>query len=179
MKKAAHDASGQLVGTNDVARLLSVHPKHVYRLLRRGLPAHRLGGEWRYDAREVMAWVHERPARSPTPDAPLPLAAASALEAPPLLAANGDVCVELLVRAVSEATGQTLGFVAADRTSGQKLVEAGRVAAAGVHGDPIARPEDELIRIHVTRRQLGLAFRKRDRLRSLASVPELPTFSAS
>ncbi len=31
--------------TREVAELLRVHPKHVYRLRKRGLPAHRVGDE--------------------------------------------------------------------------------------------------------------------------------------
>src|SRR4029077_4565312 len=45
-----------LITTSDVARLLRVHPKHVYRLLRVGLPAHRVGGEWRFLTAAVLAW---------------------------------------------------------------------------------------------------------------------------
>lgn len=168
------DGSGNkaaaLLGTPEVARLLKVHPKHVYRLLRRGLPAHRLGGEWRYDADEVMQWVRER-AGGAEPERPLPGGSSSGdvPAAPPLLAANGDVCVELLVKTVSELCAQTLGVVQADRTSGRRLVTSGQVAAAGVHGDEPGG-EDGLLRVHVTRRELGLAFVKRERLRTLSAV---------
>jgi excisionase family DNA binding protein len=46
-----------LLTTKDVAALLRVHPKHVYRLMRGGLPAHRVGGEWRYVTSEVLQWA--------------------------------------------------------------------------------------------------------------------------
>lgn len=160
-----NEEAAALLGTVGVARLLGVHPKHVYRLLRRGLPAHRLGGEWRYDPREVMAWVHEQRGSEAHDEAQTPLR-----QAPPLLAANGDLCVELLLRTVAELTGQALGFVPADRTSGRKLVLDGQVVAAGVHGHETEPFDDGLVRVHVTRRQLGLAYPKRDRVRSLAAV---------
>ena len=45
-----------LLTTEEVAKLIRVHPKHVYRLLKKGLPARRVGSEWRFDRDEVMAW---------------------------------------------------------------------------------------------------------------------------
>lgn len=145
--------------------MLNVHPKHVYRLLHRGLPAHRLGGEWRYDPVEVRAWLATR-SSEPTEEPPPHDAA------PPLLAANGDLCVEALLRSVLEATGQAIGLVAADRTSGRRLLESSRVLAAGVHGTEPSGG-DGLVRLHVTRRQLGLAYPKGARVRSLAGVTGL------
>ena len=49
-----------LLTTRDVAALLKVHPKHVYRLLKRGLPAHRVGDEWRFDEDEVRRYCRAR-----------------------------------------------------------------------------------------------------------------------
>jgi putative molybdopterin biosynthesis protein len=171
--KALDGPHTELLGTLDLARLLKVHPKHVYRLLRRGLPAHRLGGEWRFDQAEVLAWVRRGTTqqRQAAAEAPSSVVSAAA-PPPPLLAANGDVCVELLLRATCELTGQTLGFVQADRTSGQVLVESGSVVAAGVHGKGPSR-ETGLVGVHLTRRQLGLAFPKRTKLRSLAELAGL------
>ncbi|MEX1362501.1 MAG: helix-turn-helix transcriptional regulator [Nannocystaceae bacterium] len=51
----------ELLTSAEVARLLRVHPKHLYRLLRRGLPGHRLGrGHWRFARAEVLAWMGSR-----------------------------------------------------------------------------------------------------------------------
>src|SRR4051794_27145097 len=44
-----------LLTTEEVASLLRVHPKHVYRLLKKGLPARRVGSEWRFERGEVLA----------------------------------------------------------------------------------------------------------------------------
>src|SRR5215470_15364419 len=90
---------GALLTTGDVAQLLRVHPKHVYRLLRRGLPGRRVGGEWRFLADEVLAWSGARPARAaPSTGEAANQGASSPGEArPPLLAANGDVAVECLL----------------------------------------------------------------------------------
>src|SRR5580698_3844337 len=74
-----------LLTTREVAALLKVHPKHVYRLRKRGLPAHRVGDEWRFDEEEVRRYCRARgeeaaPEGGDRREAP-----------PPLLAANGDV----------------------------------------------------------------------------------------
>ncbi len=49
-----------LLTTREVADLLRVHPKHVYRLMRRGLPAGRVGDTWRFDEEAVLAWARAR-----------------------------------------------------------------------------------------------------------------------
>jgi excisionase family DNA binding protein len=54
----------QLLTSTECAALLRVHPKHLYRLLRRGLPGHRVGGgHWRFDRDEVLAWMRTRSPR--------------------------------------------------------------------------------------------------------------------
>ena len=56
----------ELLTSSEVASLLRVHPKHLYRLLRQGLPGHRLGrGHWRFRRDEVLAWVGTRPSSPP------------------------------------------------------------------------------------------------------------------
>jgi excisionase family DNA binding protein len=58
----------QLLTSAEVAQLLRVHPKHLYRLLRRGLPGHRVdGGHWRFDREEVLAWMRARSPRGARP----------------------------------------------------------------------------------------------------------------
>lgn len=57
----------ELLTSSEVARLLRVHPKHLYRLLRQGLPGRRLGrGHWRFRRDEVLAWLDTRSDRSPS-----------------------------------------------------------------------------------------------------------------
>src|SRR5208283_3172516 len=71
-----------LLTTNEVARLLRVHPKHVYRLLKRGLPAHRVGDEWRFDEDEVRGHVRSR-GRAASADAAAEASATRAREGGP------------------------------------------------------------------------------------------------
>jgi putative molybdopterin biosynthesis protein len=158
---ATNDAGREgWLGTNGVAQLLGVHPKHVYRLLKRGLPAHRLGGEWRFDPVEVQDWL-----RADTERAELPAP-------PPLIAANGDVCVELLLGLLGKSCPTPVGLVQADRTSGGRFLERGSVLAAGVHGDA-ASVGAGTVTVHVTRRSVGLAYVKGRKLRSLRGVAGL------
>ncbi|MCL2825491.1 MAG: helix-turn-helix domain-containing protein, partial [Polyangiaceae bacterium] len=42
--------------TTEVAAVLQIHPKHVYRLIKKGLPAHRVGGQWRFLSEEILEW---------------------------------------------------------------------------------------------------------------------------
>src|SRR5262245_5422147 len=108
---------GMLLTTRDVARLLRVHPKHVYRLLKRGLPARRVGDEWRFDEREVMAWsAAQHPHDQTRPG-----------ETAPLVAANGDVAVELLLSGL-QGDGVIFGFVTTDHRGALELLERRTVA---------------------------------------------------
>ena len=63
-----------LLTTVEVAEVLRVHPKHVYRLLKKGLPARRVGAEWRFD-RERRAGLVWR--KRPQPEARAPASYAS------------------------------------------------------------------------------------------------------
>jgi excisionase family DNA binding protein len=140
----------RLLDTTGVAKLLDVHPKHVFRLLHRGLPGHRLGGgPWRFDEREVLRWWRKQSAAERR--------APNAQPAPRLLAANGDVCVELLLGALQASTPLPFGFVQADATSGQAYLARREVVAAGAHGARLQPPEAQRVRVHVARRSVGLA----------------------
>jgi putative molybdopterin biosynthesis protein len=149
----AKPATTGLLKSSEVAALLNVHPKHVYRLLRRGLPARRVGGDWRFDRDEVLAWAG---ARSPGNESPH--AVAESTSARPLLAANGDVVVDTLLRTVNEHT-PLLGFVRADRDRALALLGSGDVLLAGSHGRafPPAAGTARLARIHLVDREVGLA----------------------
>ena len=161
---AAPDA---ILTTTDAARLLRVHPKHVYRLLRVGLPGHRVGGEWRFFAEEVLRWSGARTASSRSKaDVVAPVAARAT--PPALLAANGDLAVERLLARLQGDEGVSLGFVQADRGEGLELLRRGEVLAAGCHGDEIPGAIDErrLAFIHLVDRQVGLAWRRGVRART-------------
>jgi putative molybdopterin biosynthesis protein len=164
--------------TGDVARLLRVHPKHVYRLLRQGLPGHRMGGEWRFFSEEVLRWSgrresietdeHEHEHERGEHDRPRAVLA-PAPPVPPLVAANGDLAVErLLARARDSAmtdgaaAERTLGLVQGDRSASLALLERGAVLAAGYHGEgtPGALAGSRLAFIHLVHRPIGLAVRR-------------------
>ncbi len=141
----------------------------MYRLLRRGLPGRRFGGEWRFLAGEVLGWSGARASqvvgrgqsRDTDPARPVP--------APPLVAANGDVAVEHLL-AMTGGDGETLlGWVQADRERGLELLRRGLVVAAGCHGGEIPKTldGDRLAFIHLVERQVGLAVRGGVRVGSL------------
>jgi excisionase family DNA binding protein len=159
LDRQALDRPDALLTTGDVARLLRVHPKHVYRLLRRGLPGHRVGGEWRFVPPEVLAWSR-RPneASEPAPSSGLP----------PLLAANGDLAVEILLAQLA-AQGLPLGLVQADGERGLALLERGEVLVAGCHGGDLLRGSrgESLVFVHLVRREIGLATRVGWRRRGL------------
>ena len=172
-----------LLTTDEVAELLHVHPKHVYRLLKKGLPARRVGSEWRFEQAEVMAWSRRgsraSPARfdeGPRLAAPSPEVAAPI---PPLVAANGDRVVLVLLRVLKEA-GTLVGLVQADKGEGLTLLSEGRVIAAGSHagGFPTHVGGERVARIHLVTREIGLVSRGRlPRVRDLkvarlASRPE-------
>jgi excisionase family DNA binding protein len=116
-------ASPGLLTSAEVAGLLRVHPKHVYRLLRAGLPGLRVGGEWRFERDRVLAWARDRarPATPPEPD-----------EAP-VLAANDDEAVALLLAALQDDGCLAFGHVPADSGAALDLLASGRAAVAGFH----------------------------------------------
>lgn len=146
----APPAGAGLLKSVEVAALLSVHPKHVYRLLRRGLPGRRVGGDWRFDRDEVLQWAGAR-TRGPAPVAAPPTSGGA------LLAANGDVVVELLLEHVNEAPPR-IGFLRADRDHALALLAAGEVLLAGSHGRafPPTVAEARLARINLVEREVGL-----------------------
>jgi excisionase family DNA binding protein len=156
-----------LLTTKEVASLLKVHPKHVYRLLKRGLPAHRVGDEWRFDEDEVRRFCRARGDETATPREPQ-----DAAQLPPLLAANGDLAMLLLLEEARKRGGPLLGHVQADHASGLALLRRSAVMLTGCHGASIP-PEMVglgLARIHVAEREVGLAHRRGVRLRSASGI---------
>jgi excisionase family DNA binding protein len=159
-----------LITTKEVAALLRVHPKHVYRLLKRGLPARRVGDEWRFDEAEVMRWA--RLARGDAGPAPAPEGDPAPDAAPPLIAGNGDIALEALFDALAARGGPPIGMVRADHAAGLDLLRRGAVLLAGAHGD--AAPADlapgTYAFLHVTTRELGLAFPRGARVRRASAI---------
>jgi putative molybdopterin biosynthesis protein len=143
-----------LLRTDEVAALLRVHPKHVYRLLRKGMPARRVGGEWRFSRDDVLAWSG---ARRPAAAGAAP-AAPDAGAPPSLVAANGDVVVMTLLALAARRGPPLIGFVQADMRAGAELLRARAVLATGAHagGFPTHVGEERVARIHLVRREVGL-----------------------
>lgn len=152
-----------LLTTNEVATLLGVHPKHVYRLLKRGLPARRVGDEWRYDEAEVLGWTRTTGDEDAGPE--------SLESPPPLLAANGDLAVEALFEALGMSSGPTFGFVLSDHATGLERLRDGSVLLAGCHGDePPSLGDDKIARIYLADRELGFAHRRGFVIRGISSI---------
>lgn len=157
-----------LLTTGDVAALLSVHPKHVYRLMRRGLPARRVGSSWRFEREEVLAWARLGHAGAPAVE----VSATPAGPVPGLVAANGDLAVEILLRMVDEQ-GTSLGLLKTDRGGALARLEQGRVLLAGCHGAgfPAFAGDVRLARIHLVTREVGLC--ARGPVPRLSALPKL------
>lgn len=177
----------ELLKTDEVARLLRVHPKHVYRLIARGLPGRRVGSEWRFVRDEVLAWsssrgsprevaraADERPSVEPTPRARRNPAsdASTGHETPPLLGANGDVVVDVLLSRVVAEKKPLVGFVRADRSTALAHLGARSILLAGYHGDapPMHFDAERLARVHLVRREVGLAHGRSLAMKRLADL---------
>ncbi len=176
----------ELLKTDEVARLLRVHPKHVYRLIAQGLPGRRVGSEWRFVRDEVLAWSSSRGRAhagtgseprsaepSPNPGARRSVSdASSAHEAPPLLGANGDVVVDVLLAQVVAEKKPLVGFVRADRSTALAHLGARSILLAGYHGDapPMHFDAERLARVHLVRRQVGLAHVRAFEVKGLADL---------
>jgi excisionase family DNA binding protein len=160
-----------LLTTLEVAKLLRVHPKHVYRLLKKGLPARRVGSEWRFSRQEVLAWAGgETPSAA---DLEAAVAFPSAPDSPPsLVAANGDVVVQVLLRLSAALGPPLLGFVPADMGTGLDLLRRRAVLAAGAHAGafPGRVGEDRLARLHLVEREVGLVYPSGGREPRLAAI---------
>jgi putative molybdopterin biosynthesis protein len=160
-----------LMTTHEVAELLRVHPKHVYRLLKKGLPARRVGSEWRFDQGDVLLWS----GAVTRPETQGNAQTVAGQAAPPsLVAANGDIALMVLLRLSAERGPPLLGFVQGDRASSLELLARGAVLAAGAHagGFPSHVGGERAARIHLVTREIGLLTQrgpKTLRLQDLAS----------
>lgn len=153
-----------LLTTKEAAALLRVHPKQIYRLLKQGLPAVRVGDEWRFERESLLSWTRKSAraagrdesavARNLTEEAPPFIA--------PLLAANGDVAVDILLR-MQPAAAPPVGFVLSDHAGAHRLLHEERVLLAGAHEDVgLDQPNgDKKALLHIATREIGLAGRKR------------------
>ncbi|MGH7439950.1 MAG: substrate-binding domain-containing protein [Polyangiaceae bacterium] len=160
----------KLLTTKEVAALLRVHPKHVYRLMRRGLPALRVGDEWRFDRERVLAWARSRGADEPD-ESQHPTAG--------LVAANGDRVIDLLLARCARTRAPPIGFVLADHTAGARLLRRRLVLAAGRHagiasleenGDAPAPSSPKAIGLQLVEREVGIAAARGARPKGLGAL---------
>jgi excisionase family DNA binding protein len=157
-----------LLTTKDVAALLQVHPKHVYRLMRRELPALRVGDEWRFDRQSVLSWAAARGATA---------ARIEEGEPPGLLAANGDLVVDALLAHCARTDAALLGFVLTDHSGGAQLLWRRLVLAAGCHagieGPSVQAgscPNPKIVRLQLVTREVGLAAPQGVRIKALGAA---------
>jgi excisionase family DNA binding protein len=164
----------RMLTTDEVAELLRVHPKHVYRLLKKGLPARRVGAEWRFDRGDVLRWSGAR-VPAPAPEQERAPAAAAGGAPPSVVAANGDVAVLALLRLLAARGPPLVGLVQTDMARGLALLEAGAVLAAGAHagGFPTHVGGERLARVHLVRREVGLAAPRGKPVPELAALSRL------
>ena len=158
------NVSEPLLTTVEVAGILRVHPKQVYRLLKKGLPARRVGAEWRFSRRDVLAWSGGAPddARAPAPGAAAP---GGGGVPPSLVAVNGDLAVLALLRHADALGPPLLGMVQADMGAAVELLRRRAVLAAGAHagGFPSHVGEERVARVHLVRREIGIVHPRRAR----------------
>ena len=167
-------AADPLLTSAEVAELLRVHPKHVYRLLRRGMPARRAGGKWLFSREEVLRWAEESDGRAgaaPSVAAPSQASWTGTTEPSPILAGDDDLVVEVLLGQLRQRGQPLLGFLRADRAVGIELVAMADILVAGWHGRaPPPRLGVRLARLHLVEREVGFLLRPGLQLSRLEEV---------
>ncbi|HQP37626.1 MAG TPA: helix-turn-helix domain-containing protein, partial [Polyangiaceae bacterium] len=148
----ATDVAGRWLTTKEAAALLRVHPKHMYRLLKQGLPASRVGGQWRFQAAELASWSRGGRGRAGNEEKQI---ATQGL--PGFLAADDDLAVDLLLSLLHRDRAPLLGRVSRNRRVPLEPLLDGSVLAVAVLGDLPEPPSIPLARIHLAHVQLGLA----------------------
>jgi excisionase family DNA binding protein len=160
---AVPDAQSAWLTTGEVAALLRVHPKHVYRLLQQGMPARRVGGQWRFSRAAIERWAERRGTAS----------RADADGGQSVQAPLSPIAVAIEPDEVSDAVVAVLGASlgtepAVERTTARRALDmlaAGAVVAAVVRRDEKWTPAPATVHI-------GLGARKTASPR--ASSPALP-----
>ena len=55
----------RVLNLEEVAELLRVHPSTIYRLLNKGgLPAFKVGSDWRFNQESIEQWLKQQEARN-------------------------------------------------------------------------------------------------------------------
>ncbi len=125
---------GDWLTTTEVAALLRVHPKHVYRLLHQGMPARRVGGQWRFSHDAISQWAARRRDVFSTPsEAPVDSIVASG---PSLVAVEPNEIADALVSLAGASSSPAVALVPTRSRRAAELLASGQVAAAVIrHGD--------------------------------------------
>jgi putative molybdopterin biosynthesis protein len=179
---------GRWLTSKEAAALLRVHPKHIYRLLRKGLPAQRVGGQWRFRATEIEDWARGEPRKQARSEGNINPQIATKRDADAaLLLSRDDVAVHALVAEVNRRAPPTIGLVAHDDARSTHWLEDPRVLATVLLGDIDAPSSVQLAWLHIAHEQFGLigasgpppdiAFmlRRRERVASWPSGSDLRT----
>lgn len=162
--------------TPEVAALLRVHPKHVYRLLHQGMPARRVGGQWRFSRNAIQQWAELRGGALASADEPpsAPLTPAFSL-----LAAEPNEISDAVVATLANAAGVNLAVVPASPQKCLDLLGSGDVAAALLRAGSGLKAACATVRIHLGARQLGLITRPGKSTNHTVAVPAHTTIADS
>lgn len=58
-----------LIDTRDVAELMGVHERTIYRMTHEGkMPGFKFGGKWRFDAETIKSWINQQMIKNLTKD---------------------------------------------------------------------------------------------------------------
>ena len=109
--------------TAEVAALLRVHYKHVYRLRNQGMPAKRVGGQWRFSREAILQWSEQRARLGST-------AAASDAPCPPTVVAyTPSEVTSAIVLALTNASSERIQTTTASRVAAIDALVCGSVSA--------------------------------------------------
>jgi putative molybdopterin biosynthesis protein len=144
--------TGEWLTTLEVATLLRVHPKHVYRLLHQGMPARRVGGQWRFSRTDIQQWADQRggPMAATPPQSP------TAASSTTILAIEPNEVADAVASVFREGAPAPVALVHTTSKRAIALLESGEVVAAIVRGDHARSLACATIRIHLGARQVGI-----------------------
>jgi len=131
-----------------------VHPKHVYRLLHQGMPARRVGGQWRFSREAIKQWADQRGeavcAEADPALAPQPASTSS------IVALELNEVSEAVVAVVGELSAVRLAMVPTSSEHALELLGTGEVVAAVVRRDDAMNAACATVRISLGARKIGV-----------------------
>jgi excisionase family DNA binding protein len=170
MRRASSPPSSDWLTTVEVAALLRVHPKHVYRLLHQGMPARRVGGQWRFSRDAIRQWADERGDALCADSSPA--ADNTANLGVPLVAVEPNEVSDVVIKALAEASGRKLATVSCCAQACVDALGSGEVVAAIVRQGEASKAACATVRISLGSRPLGvIAHHASQQPRSVAIPP--------